>query len=138
MPRDFAELLRNLALVQAVEGGRDYEFRIVGDAHVEAQGLSFSGKRMRDIDDASPGYGTALKNLYDRVRESASPLALRGWLQRGEPLQQIIHHESLFLPLGPDESVVDHLLIITVYTRGSDLLKQESGSGSAGSAPSRQ
>ena len=134
-PRDFAELLRNLALVQVLDEGNDYEYRIVGDAHVEAQGISFLGKRVSDIEGIAPGYGTALKNLYDRVREGASPKALRGWLQRGKPLQQIFHHESVFLPLGPDESVVDHLLIITDYTRGSDLPTEEFGSGSATPAP---
>ena len=34
VPRDMAAFLRNIALVRLLVGGRDYEYRIAGDAHV--------------------------------------------------------------------------------------------------------
>ena len=40
-PRDMADMLRNTVLVRVLDGGEEFEFRIVGDAMVVAQGCSF-------------------------------------------------------------------------------------------------
>lgn len=116
-PREFAGLLRNIALIKVLDEGRDYEYRIAGDAHLEAQGFSVLGKRLSQIERAAPVYGAALRHVLDRVRESCMPLALRGRLQRGDPPEHVVQHESLFLPLGTTPPVVDHVLIVSAYER---------------------
>ncbi len=114
MPRELTPLLRNLALIRIVDG--DYEYRIVGDAHVISHGFSMQGLRVSDVDKFSPGYGPVLKSLYDRAVRRREVYAFRGWMERGEQHKQYIYSESVFMPLGPDEATIDHVLNFSVYT----------------------
>ncbi len=114
-PRDLAPLLRNLVLIRLVAGG-DYEYRIVGDAHVISHGFSMQGLKVSDVDKFSPGYGPVLKSLYDRAVRKREVYAFRGWMERGEKHKQYIYSESVFMPMGPDEATIDHVLNFSVYT----------------------
>jgi len=114
-PRDIRGLLRNVVLLRVIESGCDYEFRIVGDAHVIAHGFSMHGKNLSRMDDHAPGYGAILKELYDYPVRRRAPLALRGWLSMGEEGSEFLYSESAFLPLGPDDETVDHVLNFSVY-----------------------
>ncbi len=114
-PRDIASLLRNTVLLRVIDGGADYDYRIVGDAHVIAHGYSMQGRSLSTIDEFSPGYGRVLKWLYDQPVKTRQGFALRGWLLRGETHKQYIHTESVFLPLGPSDDLVDHVLNFSVY-----------------------
>lgn len=114
-PREIASLLRNTVLLRVVDGGADYEFRIVGDAHVLAHGYSMQGRKLSQIGEHSPGYDAVLRTLYDPVVKTHTPFALRGWLMRGETQKQYIYTESVFLPLGPNSATVDHVLNFSVY-----------------------
>lgn len=117
MPRDLAPLLRHVCLMRVLEDGADYEYRIVGDAHVISHGFSMQGMRVSDIDRYSPGYGPVLKTLYDRAVRRRTCYAFRGWLERGERnKQQYIYSESVFMPMGPDDATIDHVLNVAVYT----------------------
>jgi hypothetical protein len=116
LPRDIADLLRHTVLMRVVDGGTDYEYRIVGDAHVVAHGFSIQGRCLSTMDEYAPGYGKVLKTLYDPVVRNRAPFALRGWIARGEEQSEYIHSENVFLPLGPDDETVDHVLNFSVYT----------------------
>ncbi|MEJ0041657.1 MAG: PAS domain-containing protein [Rhizomicrobium sp.] len=115
-PRDLAPLLRNVVLLKVVDGGQDYEYRIVGDAHVISHGFSTQGRCVSDVDKFSPGYGAVLKSLYDRVLRKREVFAFRGWLERVVRGKPFIYCESVFMPMGPDEATVDHVLNFSVYT----------------------
>src|SRR5262249_33704364 len=108
-------LLRNVVLLRVIDGGQDYEYRIVGDAHVIAHGFSMQGKNLSRMDDHAPGYGSVLKQLYDYPVRRRTPLALRGWLSMGEDGSEFLYSESVFLPIGPDDETVDHVLNFSVY-----------------------
>jgi len=114
-PRDLANILRHVVLLRLVDGGADYEYRIVGDAHVISHGFSMQGLRVSDVDRFSPGYGPILKSLYDRAVRHRDAYAFRGWVERGEERKQYIYSESIFMPLGPDENTIDHVLNFSVY-----------------------
>ena len=115
MPRDLSPLLRHVVLLRVLNDGSDYEYRIVGDAHVISHGFSMQGLRVSDVDKFSPGYGPVLKSLYDRVLRRRDVYAFRGWMERGEKHKQYIYSESLFMPMGPDEANIDHVLNFAVY-----------------------
>jgi hypothetical protein len=115
MPRELSPLLRNICLLRLVDDGADYEFRIVGDAHVISHGYSMQGLRVSGVDVYSPGYGAVLKSLYDRAVRKREPFAFRGWMERGEKRTQYIYSESVMLPLGPNEATIDHVLSVSVY-----------------------
>lgn len=113
-PREMSGLLRNTVLVKVLDGGAEFQFRIVGDAMVVAQGASFQGMTMAEIDRELPGYGSMLREVYTRIYETGEPLAFRGWFERSADKRPFFH-ESLVLPLGEDGQTVDHLLVIGVY-----------------------
>jgi hypothetical protein len=71
------------------------------------------GSQIRDLRRISPGFAAALEKLYGRVLSTRAPFALRGVMERaGEtPLAS----ESVLLPMGPDDSMVDHILVFSVY-----------------------
>jgi hypothetical protein len=113
-PRDMRGFLRNICLLRVIDGGADYEYRILGDAHVLAYGFSMQGRRLSDVDVEAPDHGPVLRKLYDRVVRKGEPYALRGWIVRDEQQKNYIYSESLFAPLG-DGDVVDHVFNASVY-----------------------
>ena len=115
-PRELANLMRYTALLKVIDGGADYEYRVVGDAYVMAHGVSFQGKRWSDIGLFSPRFHRMVKPTYDSVVETGEPLATRGWISRASGSGEQIYSECIYLPLGKDETTVDHLLIFAVYT----------------------
>ena len=115
-PRDLAPLLRNVTLIKVIDGGQDYEYRIVGDAHVSSHGFSMQGRRVSEVDEFSPGYGAVLKELYGRAVQARDVYAYRGWTERGGKDKPLVYGEGVFMPMGPDEATVDHVLNFSVYT----------------------
>ena len=118
-PRDLSDMLRNTVLVKVLEGGKEFEFRIVGDAIVVAQGSSFKGMNLAQIDEVLPGYGIMLRGVYSHVYDNQEPLAFRGWFERRADNRSYFH-ETLVLPLGESEAEVDHILVIGVYAFDHD------------------
>lgn len=118
-PRLLKPLLRNTTLVRVIDGGRDYEYRIVGDAYVMAHGVSFQGRRWSQIADLSPGYHKYIKPIYDEVAHDAAIVGTRGWIERGAGSQGHVYCEYVFLPLGDAE--VDHILVFATYIRADGL-----------------
>jgi hypothetical protein len=114
-PRDISGILRHIVLLKVVDGGRDYEYRIAGDAHVEAYGLPFKGLRISQVIAASPEFGRMLYGVYEHVRVTAEPFAVRGWVGREISESRFVYYESVFLPLAEDGESVDHVLIFSVY-----------------------
>jgi hypothetical protein len=119
LPREIRGLLRNICLIRVLDGGSDYQFRVIGDAHVIAYGFSMQGQLLSEIDSHVPGHGQVLKRLYDRVVRKGEPYALRGWIERAGAQKRYIYCESLFAPLG-DAEAVDHIFNVSVYVPKSD------------------
>jgi hypothetical protein len=113
-PRELSLLLRNIALVRVIQGGAEFEFRIVGDALVQAQPGLRAGLTTPQLDEEVPGYGTALRLIYQDVCDSRRPEAYRGFYQRSAD-KISFYHETLLLPLGTSDGVVDHILVVGVY-----------------------
>jgi len=111
-PRDMAGFLRDLFLVRIIDGGADYEYRIVGDAQAQAYTVPLKGRRISEIAVAAPWFGHIAAFTYEYVRRSGEPLALRGGVGREFPEAKFVYHESVFLPLGASDDAVDHLLIV--------------------------
>lgn len=113
-PRAMAPFLRNIVLVRVLENGKEYEFRIVGDAIVQVQGGTFQGQTLTEIDAKLPGYGASLRPLYDQLVAEGGPHAYRGHVPDG-PVKRAFAHETILLPLGTD-AAVDHILVVGAYT----------------------
>jgi hypothetical protein len=114
VPRDMVPFLRNVVVARVIDGGRDYEYRIAGDAYVQAFGFNFKGMLLSETVERDADYAQATRAVYEYVRNLGQPFALRGWIA---PMVQsrFSYHETAFFPLGKD-GVVDHLLATTVFT----------------------
>jgi hypothetical protein len=117
-PRQLSDLLRNTALVRVICAG-EYELRIVGDALVQAQGQSFQGMTMTEIDLVLPGHGSILTHIYNTVIERAAPISFRGWYHR-EADGRSLFHETAVLPLASAGNVIDHLIVFGAYAFTAD------------------
>lgn len=111
-PRAMAAFLRNTALVKVIDGGRDFQFRVVGDAITEVQGASFQGLTLAEIDRKMPDYGSLLRPVHELVVARAEPLAFRGHVRRS-PTGRMFFHETMLLPLGGE--AVDYFLVVAAH-----------------------
>ncbi|HUO88767.1 MAG TPA: PAS domain-containing protein [Rhizomicrobium sp.] len=114
-PRDMRAILKHVLLLRVIDGGADYEYRIVGDVHVQAYGMQFQGSRLSTLEARAKGLGNMLRGLYEHVRVTAEPFAVRGWIGREVKDARFVYFESAFLPLGDDGLTVDHIACVSVY-----------------------
>jgi hypothetical protein len=114
-PRAMVGFLRNIALLRVLDGGADYDYRIAGDAHVQAYGKSFKDARLSDVIADLPQLGGMLRGVFEHVRATAAPFAVRGWIGREIKDARFVYHESCFLPLSEAGATVDHILSVAVH-----------------------
>lgn len=110
-PRVMRDFLRYTALIEVLEGGCEFRFRVSADAVNLQQGMMLQGMTTADIDRRAPGYGTNLNRLYARVFRRRMPHAYRGTYYRPTD-GHAFSHESIMLPLGADGETVDHVLVV--------------------------
>jgi len=119
VPRDLRDLLRYTGLVRVLDKGNDFEVRLVGDAIVQAQGISFSGHTAATMAKLAPGYAAELRRVFSEIYRTGCPAAFRGWYER-DPGPKPVYHETVFLPLGPHDGEVDYILVIAAYAASRD------------------
>lgn len=113
-PADIKAVLPSLILAKVLEDGRDFQFRIVGESIAAAHGLNPINWRVSELDRHADGFSAVVMRVYRRVYESRRPYASRGTLRHLERGYRIF--ESVFLPLGPSEGVVDHLFVVAAFS----------------------
>ncbi len=110
-PRVMRGFLKYMALLQVLDEGRDFRFRVAGDAVNLQQGMPLQGMSTADIDARIPGYGSQLRRLYQRVLRRREVLAYRGlYFRPGD--QHTFSHEFIMAPLGDDGETMDHLIVV--------------------------
>ncbi len=111
---DLGRHLEHASMARVVDGGLDYEFEFIGDAHVRAYGINNQGRRVSDIARLSPRFGKQLKASYDLVRISGHPHAFQGAIGAEDSSARFIWFETAYLPFGAPGSV-DCILNAAVY-----------------------
>jgi hypothetical protein len=117
---DMGRALAHASIAKVVDGGRDYEFEFIGDAHVRAYGVNHQGKRVSDITQLSPRFGRQLKASYDLVRISGHPHAFQGAIDAERAGSRFVWFETAYLPIG-ERGDVGHILNAAVYRLRTDL-----------------
>ncbi len=112
--RGMAAILSYTVIVGVIDDGADFEFLYVGEAQRQAFGVWFKGLRVTQIEAAAPPFGAILRAAYEKVRASGTPSLVRGRIDHEPPDSQLLYHETTFLPLGVEDSTVDHILIVGV------------------------
>ncbi len=113
-PHAISKFLRNSVLYRLLEGASDYEIRVMGDGAVYAYGMSYQGMKMSDVNRVTPGMGDIVGRVCTAVFNRRDLVAFKGCLSTSEC--EIINQEIVFLPLGPTDTLVDHILSIGDYS----------------------
>ncbi|HTT97065.1 MAG TPA: hypothetical protein VMF58_03380 [Rhizomicrobium sp.] len=111
---DLGDHLEHASMARVIDGGHDYEFEFIGDAHVRAYGNNHQGQRVSDIARLSPRFGKQLKASYDLVRISGHPHAFQGAIGTDDAATRFVWFETAYLPFGSAGSV-DCILNAAVY-----------------------
>jgi hypothetical protein len=114
-PVNLKKLLRHVSLLRVIDGGADYQFRVMGDVHVQAYGENFSNLMLSDMARQHAKFAEGLKIFYEGVRMGRRPIAYRGWIGRDMPETKYSFHEVIYLPLGENEATVDHIVVAGHY-----------------------
>jgi hypothetical protein len=109
-PRDIATILSHMVLVKVVDGGADFQFRIVGDHAGRGYSVPFTNRLLSDIATELPRASANWSNLCRQVVASATPFAVRVVIGLDAPEANFTEAEGLFLPLGPADGKVDHIM----------------------------
>lgn len=106
------ELLPNLFLVEVVDGGRRFKFRLVGSESTIAAGRSLTGFHVDEIN-PNKAYGDYVTNLYRRVLTRKRPvLSVSNF---GLPDQEHRMTQRIMCPLSPDGEVVTMVITCQVF-----------------------
>ena len=116
VPRDLGRFMAHVSLVRVVDDGADYEFRIIGDAHLQAYATNYTGRHVRDVCESAPKFGRLLKASYDLVRTTGRPYAFRGIVGYDAPDARFSWFETCYLPFGPGREAVDYIMNAASYT----------------------
>ncbi len=85
----------------------------MGDAAVVAWGRSFRGMGRRELNALQPGVGDVVARVCRWIVREQEPLVMRGVLRKD--VIDARRQETLFLPLGEVDGVVDHVLSVGIY-----------------------
>ena len=113
-PGGFSVALRHMAMVRVIDGGADYEYRIVGDTLACEFSIPLNSRTVSDIAVNAPATAALLRRVYKHAVQSGEPFAVCGTTGRNAETAMFTHLEAVVLPMGADESTVDHLLTFMV------------------------
>lgn len=113
-PSGFPTALRHMALVRVIDGGVDFEYRIVGDCLASAFSVPIQNCRLGEVATTARSTVSVISGVYQRCINNAEPLALRGTTGRNSRTAMFTHFEALVLPLGAVETRIDHLLTFMI------------------------
>jgi hypothetical protein len=111
--RELGSALKYVSLARVLDEGGDYEFRTIGDAHVQAYGTSYQNRRVSDVIAAAPAFGAQIRNCYELVRKTGRALAFRSEIGWDAPDSRFVLFETCYLPMGRE--CVDHIINAAVY-----------------------
>lgn len=101
-----SKILPNLQVIEVIDGGARFRYRLVGTALVEAYGRDFSGKIADELfpDDRL----NFVQGIYRRVFASQAPVFSRN--KYHTPRNIDLFSMRMYLPLSDDDSAVHHIL----------------------------
>lgn len=105
-PADIPWHLPRVFMVDVIDGGADYRYRLVGTLIVSTNERDLTGRRFSEFHAADPAGLAAARLGYDRVLASRGPVYMRGrtfW----RPNYSLTPFECIYLPLRNDNDSID-------------------------------
>lgn len=114
-PRAITSLLPYLALLKVIDGGADFEHRIVGDAQVRAFRVRIQNRRFSEIAAEAPTLVSVSTSLFLKVVQTRAPLCWRA--RTGYDAVDVVFKEveGIALPLGEKDEAVDYVAAFNTY-----------------------
>jgi len=109
-PRDIAAALTNMALVKVIDGGADFQFRIVGDHAGRGYSADLNNRLFSSLESELPRAVANWNRVYRGVMQSGIPMAVDIVTGIDAPDINFTEAEAVFLPLGPNGDEIDHVL----------------------------
>jgi hypothetical protein len=113
-PSRIPSLLRHLGLVRVIDGGKDFEYRIVGDSVARAFRVCLHNRLLSEVAAEAPSTAAEIARIYGHAVESGEGFVLRGVTGYQARSTNFRNLEALILPMGANDSTVDHLLTFMV------------------------
>jgi len=112
-------LLPFLMLVDVVDGGARFRFRLVGTGAVAAIGEDLTGRHVDEVNQ-SVAYRDYITELYRRVLETRRPLfSASGYMRPGDPDAPRHTTQRLMCPLSTDDHAVDMVILCQTFAQAS-------------------
>lgn len=102
---ELAAWLGNLMLLQVEDGGHDFLYRVYGTTIAEYFGRDLTGRRTSEL---TPAVQTVVRREYGEAISGARPYFVT---RRRSVNSDYARMAKLILPLGPDRTRVEHLLV---------------------------
>jgi hypothetical protein len=115
-PRKMSSFLPYISLLAVIDGGADFEHRIVGDVVVTTFCVPVQNRRFSAIAKDAPELIETSFALFRKVVETRAPLAFRQ--QLGNVTYQVAFAEAemILLPLGQTDDAVDHVAAFAIHS----------------------
>jgi hypothetical protein len=113
-------LLQYVFLVDVLDGGRDFRFRLAGTHFRDVTEQEVTGQHVAE---AFPEqFGAEVRQVWTKVIEEKRPVRGRGnlWI----PGREHVKWEGVAMPLGEDDEIVNMLLGGVFFDLGGARLKQ--------------
>lgn len=114
-PRKIGRALANMVVARVVDGGADFDVRIVGDEVRRAYPISLNGRLLSEIACDLPTPAARWGQAFRRVVHTALPIAIHVHVGLDNPEVNFSFAEVVCLPLGHGKSAVDHVLTFSEH-----------------------
>jgi hypothetical protein len=115
-PADLKAHLSRLVMLDVIDGGADFRYRLIGSALTQAMGRDSTGHRIGDLYAGDPAVMDSLRDYYRRVVAEARPIFTQGhifWVpDRGH--RRFI---TAAMPLSDDGTTVNMILAEVILLR---------------------
>lgn len=112
-PVELAPHLPNLQLIQVDYDPFDLTYRLLGGAVVDVHGGNYRARKVKDLDELSPNFGSMMFELFKLVALQRRPYAAGGTLDAmGKGYTEF---EGCYMPLSSDGERTDRILCVSSY-----------------------
>ncbi len=115
-PVEIPKLLPHLTLIDVVDGGSRFRFRLVGTALVQGYGRDYTGLYSDEVSPPASPHRDALSSLYRSVCNGRKPVFVRARYRMPNGLTT--NSDRILAPLSRDGQAVDMLISALTFDYG--------------------
>ena len=109
------KILPNLQLIDVVDGGARFRYRLIGTATVEAYGRDFTGLHPDEV--FPPDLRDFIHDIFGTVCRSKAPLYLRNGYITAKDLK--LFSKRIYMPLSDNNAEVTHIFAVLRFEYSS-------------------